>query len=416
MTKCPALTSAAFYRKVPPLRTCFRKREDTLWLCEMEEEAVDFQVVEDADPERLMEQMMGQGYASHDGPLWRARLVRGTGGEDCPSEELRASFPHTSHLVLGNHHGIADGTSNVRTYNLLLRILNDVIAGRPIDDQEQLGEILTNEEFQAKTKVKMSELEKDPETLERLLNEKRAFDGSVPLLLQCYPPTEGTEVKTELLIEELDEDTTRRFIQRCKKEGVSVGSAFTALVNGATIELAKRAGRTDETFKLTESHALDLRQYLSGDASKHLGVHITVLTNSVEAPAAWQESFWDYARTLHHSIHTKLSQDGHLLDSCLRELLKSTHITGKVTSTKLPSQDSVCTNMRNLDALWRDDGQEHVQATRVSRGASNLTAAHFFHTFRKRFLYSLCFSRHVLPGDIAEALTRAIFDNLRSLV
>lgn len=263
---------------------------------------------------------MNRGYASHDGPLWRARLVRGAAGEDCPLEEVRASLPHTSHLVLGNHHGIADGTSNVRTYNLLLRILNDVIAGRPIDDQEQLGEMVSDAEFRAMVSAKLLELEEDPENLQRLVEEKKRVKKRVPLLLQCYPSLEGTEMKTEVLFEELDEDTTRRFFQRCKKEGVSVGSAFTALVNGATIDLAKKAGRTDDTFTLNESHALDLRRFLSGDASKHLGSHITILHHAVEAPAAWRESFWDYTRTLHRSLHSMLSEDGILRDKCIKEV------------------------------------------------------------------------------------------------
>ncbi|XP_069977260.1 uncharacterized protein [Penaeus vannamei] len=383
----------------------------------MEEEAVDFQVEEEADPRRVMEDLMSQSFASHDGPLWRARLVRGAAGEDCPLEEVRASFPHTSHLILGNHHGIADGTSNVRTYNLLLKILNDVIAGRPIDDQEQLGEMVSDDEFRAMVSAKLIELEEDPENLQRLVEEKKRVKKSVPLLLQCYPSLEGTEMKTEVLFEELDEDTTRRFFQRCKKEGVSVGSAFTALVNGATIDLAKKAGRTDDTFTLNESHALDVRRFLSGDASKHLGLHITVLHHAVEAPAAWRESFWAYARTLHRSLHAKLSEDGHLLESCIIEASQTPSAADKATSAfPPPFEDSVCTNMRNLDVLCPDVVGEHVQATRILRGASNHNLAHFFHTFRGRFLYSCCFSAHILPGDTAKALVRSIFDNLRSFL
>lgn len=387
-----------------------------MWLCEMEEEAVDFQVEEEADPRRVMEDLMSQSFASHDGPLWRARLVRGAAGEDCPLEEVRASFPHTSHLILGNHHGIADGTSNVRTYNLLLKILNDVIAGRPIDDQEQLGEFVSGEEFRAMVSARLIELEEDPENLQRLVKENKTVMASVPLLLQCYPSLEGTEMKTEVLFEELDEDTTRRFFQRCKKEGVSVGSAFTALINGATIDLAKKAGRTDDTFTLNESHALDLRRLLSGDASKHLGSHITILHHAVEAPAAWQESFWDYTRTLHRSLHSKLSEDGILRDKCIKEMSVCTNNVGKAKPTfPPPFEDSVCSNMRNLDAICPDVAGEHVQATRILRGAS-LYTAHFSHTFRRRFLYSFCYSAHFIPRDTAKALTRAIFDNLRSLV
>ncbi|XP_037792805.1 uncharacterized protein LOC119588171 [Penaeus monodon] len=394
-------------------------RGDCLWLCEMEEEAIDFQVVEGADPRRVTEDLMNQSFPSHEGPLWRARLVRGAAGEDCPPEEVRASFPHTSHLVLGNHHGIADGTSNVRTYNLLLRILNDVIAGRPIDDQEQLGEMVVQEEFKAMVSAKLRELQKDPENLQRLVEEKEKAMTSVPLLLQCHPSLEGTEVKTKLIFEELDEDTTRRFFHRCKKEGVSVGSAFTALINGATIDLAKRAGRTDETFTLQEVHTLNLRRFLSGDASKHLGIHSTLFAHAVEAPAAWRESFWDYARTLHRSFHTKLKQDGHLLHRCLVQLTKPAYPTSSL-SLKLPppTDDYLSSNMQDLDALLPYAAGEHAQAARVVRGASNFSrfSGYFVHTFRKRLSCSHCFSSHIIAEDTAKALIRTIFDSLRGLV
>lgn len=406
------------FRKVPPLRTCLRRRDDCLWVCEMEEEAIDFQVVEGADPERVMEDLMNRGYASHDGPLWRARLVRGAAGEDCPLEEVRASLPHTSHLVLGNHHGIADGTSNARTCNLLLKILNDVIAGRPIDDQEQLGEFVSGEEFRAMVSARLRELEEDPENLQRLVEERIGVMTSVPLLLQCYPSLEGTEMKTEVLFEELDEDTTRRFFQRCKKEGVSVGSAFTALINGAMIDLAKKAGRTDDTFTLNESHALDVRRFLSGDASKHLGSHITTFPHAVEAPAAWQESFWDYARTLHHSLHKTLQDP--TLEECLYEVMAGEEgIEAMLATVPPPSEDCMSSNLRNLDPLLPDAlAGEHVQVARVARGSSNFSSfnCHFVHTFRGRFFYMQCFSSHIISKDTAEAFTRAIFDNLPALL
>ncbi|XP_037794506.1 uncharacterized protein LOC119589920 [Penaeus monodon] len=409
------------YRKVPTLRLCLRQRCDgILWACERKGvDNIDFEVLDGCDPRDVMEDLMNRSYASHEGPLWRARLVRGAAGEDCPPEEVRASFPHTSHLVLGNHHGIADGTSNVRTYNLLLRILNDVIAGRPIDDQEQLGDFVNEAELMKMVEDKKRELEKDPETLHRLLKEKAAEMQRVPLFLQCYPPARrGAGRRTRALHEILDEETTSRLLQRCKQEGVSVESAFTALVNGTTVDAAVLAGRGGREFLLHESHAVNLRRYLSEDAAAALGVLITVFDNSTLTPVTWREAFWDYARALHASLHARLSQNGPVHDECLRQMaMPNDALEAVLADLPSPTHDCTTSNMGGLDARFPERG-DHVQATRLARGSCSFYdfAVHFYHTFRGRFTYTYCFSASLVAEDVARTFTQALFANLRALV
>ncbi|XP_069977265.1 uncharacterized protein [Penaeus vannamei] len=409
------------YRKVPTLRLCLRQRSDgVLWACERQSgDNIDFEVLDGQDPRAVMEDLMNRGYASHDGPLWRARLVRGAAGEDCPLEEVRASLPHTSHLVLGNHHGIADGTSNVRTYNLLLRILNDVIAGRPIDDQEQLGEFVDEAELMKMVEDKKQELEKDPETLQRLLEEKAAEAQRVPLFLQCHPPAGQSACRrTRSLHEILDEETTRRFLQRCKQEGVSVESAFTTLINGTTVDAAVAAGRGEGEFRLHESHAVNLRRYLSADAAAALGVLITVFNNSTLTPVTWREAFWEHARALHEALHARLRQNGPVHDECLRQMvMPNDALEALLADLPSPTHDCTTSNMGALDAKFPERG-DHVQATRLARGSCSFYdfAVHFYHTFRGRFAYTYCFSAGLVAEDVARAFTRALFANLRELI
>ncbi|XP_042858704.1 uncharacterized protein LOC122244796 [Penaeus japonicus] len=408
------------YRKVPTLRLCLRQRDGVLWACERAVgDNIDFEVVEGRDPRDVMEEVMNQSYASHDGPLWRARLVRGAAGEDCPSEELRASFPHTSHLVLGNHHGIADGTSNVRTYNLLLRILNDVIAGRPIDDQEQLGDFVNEAELMKMVDDKKRALEKDPENLQRLLEEKAAQMQRVPLFLQCHPPAgQRMHRRTRMLHGILDEETTRRLIERCKREGVSVESAVTTAINGTTVDMAVRTGREAESFRLSESHAVNLRRYLSADAAAALGVLITVFDNVTQTPITWRAAFWEHARSLHASLHARLRQNGPLHDECLRQMvMPNDALETLLTDLPSPTHDCTTSNMGALDAKFPERGA-HVQATRLARGSCSFYdfAVHFYHTFRGRFTYTLCFDAGLVAEDVASAFRQALFDNLKAVI
>ena len=48
-------------------------------------------------------------------------------------------------LVLTNHHGIADGTANALTYDLLLRSLDDLLAARSLDDSQRIEDFEVKE-------------------------------------------------------------------------------------------------------------------------------------------------------------------------------------------------------------------------------------------------------------------------------
>ena len=48
-------------------------------------------------------------------------------------------------LVLTNHHGIADGTANCLTYDLLLRNLDDLLAGRSLDESQKIEDFEVKE-------------------------------------------------------------------------------------------------------------------------------------------------------------------------------------------------------------------------------------------------------------------------------
>ena len=104
---------------------------------------------------------MNRQFNNSEGPLWCARLLQQDSCGGTTSPGLAAAFPHSRSLVLANHHGIADGTTNNRTVNMFLQILDDVIAGKPIDDTEQLGELASGEETEALLAAMKQELKND---------------------------------------------------------------------------------------------------------------------------------------------------------------------------------------------------------------------------------------------------------------
>ncbi|XP_071552729.1 uncharacterized protein [Panulirus ornatus] len=404
------------YRKVPTLRMCFRLREGTIWACEVDCE-IDFQVIEATDPLKVMEDMLGKGFNSSKGPLWRARLVRAREGIQCPMPELQAAFPYTRSLVLANHHGIADGTSNLKIVDLFLQILDDVIEGKTVNDEEQLGESEAGVETEKLLSAVEAELEQDPEYLQSLLNEARNENKEPILTVQAYPPPEGVEVKTKVMIKDLDKNTTKDFLKRCKDEGVTVHSGFTALLNGSIVDILEETGMKQEAYHIKELHTVNMRRYWPGDTSRALGCHISLLANHDKIAASWRDNFWEYARTVHQSLHKSIKEKAPIEELHILWKLIGDAPEEAFSGELIPEHEYVTANLRNADWLVPTDGK-HVRLTHLVRATSIWKDCwlHMFHTFRGRFLYCLCYSAHIVAEETASHFLDQIFKNLKSVI
>nr|XP_053636919.1 uncharacterized protein LOC128691955 isoform X2 [Cherax quadricarinatus] len=185
------------YNKVEVLRTCFRQRDDQWWHCSMPKPALDFKVVDGPDSLKEWQVMVDTNFNLTDGPLWQVRLLPSPTDTPCIWPELNEKFPYRNKLMFNFHHGVIDGPSLFSITTLFVKLLDDYISKKPIDNQ-QLGQLTDHSqttEIERQVKV---DLEKDPEKLKLFLNELKNNEHT-PLLIEAFGTPEATNVTTDYL-------------------------------------------------------------------------------------------------------------------------------------------------------------------------------------------------------------------------
>lgn len=406
------------FRKVPTLRLCFRRQKDVLWACEMSREQIDFKAVNRSDQLRVQEELMDLQFNNSEGPLWCARLLEHNSCGGTTSPGLEAAFPYSRSLVLANHHGIADGTTNCRIVNHFLRILNDVIAGNPIDDREQLGELANGEETAALLAATEEEIKKNVEATEQALEEFKKHRDSEKLVQRAFPNQDDPHYITKIVSESLDEETTSRFFRRCKQEGVTVNSGFTALVSGSMIDLVREEGLKQDNYLLQVVHSINLRRYWQGDVSRALGCHISGTAQPETLTHQWRDNFWQYTRELHTNIHESLKDKAPLKFMIYYFMVDSEEaFAEKIKGRPEMESDYAFANIGNLDPLIPTDG-EHARLAHLVRSTQcwNERIILMLHSLRGRLLFNLCYTSDTLTEKQAQRLADLTFQNLKDMI
>ncbi|XP_064101681.1 uncharacterized protein LOC135212175 isoform X1 [Macrobrachium nipponense] len=256
------------HRKCPALRVCYGERNGQTWLRYMKKEELDFQVVKDAGPEDMRDLLQTYQYNSEEGPLWCARLL--SGEMDDPLA-LDKELPYNFHVFIGVHHGITDGFASMKVFGGFIRILNDVIDNKSVCDKEQIGYFVPDSETEKRVSAKISAIQNDPTLKQDLISRAEDKGIGMPLLLKVEPPPEG-EDKTCNITHVLDKATTKRFIDKCRAEGVSFHSGFVALTNVATVSFLVENQYIKDVYRMCNGHLINLRRYWPAERSDSLGV------------------------------------------------------------------------------------------------------------------------------------------------
>ncbi|KAK8736647.1 hypothetical protein OTU49_017435, partial [Cherax quadricarinatus] len=429
------------YRKVPCLRVCFGEREGTLWFREATNKNVDFKVLPETEVNEVMACLKSYQYNSDTGPLWCARLVADTSSGQCeqttsmvdntstghsgqasphiPDDNL-VSLPHSYHLFLGFHHGIIDGFSAIKICGFTATLLNDVITGKPIND-DQLGEFVSCKETMELVLAKKALIKGDPLLMKKWTDEANLRKDKELFFSRIYQKPEGTEENCLALERQLDTTTTRKFLNKCRAERVTVHSAFTALADAALVELLAEKGVVQDTYNIYNYHAVSTRRYWKGDVSKSLGCHVSIIRMYTDTPRNINEIFWDFARSVHQELQSKLTSGTALEEEAfdlLKSELKDTLKFVADSPTSFVSPDYYTTNMGDVTALVTEE--DNVRVTCIMRSVSNrntmCTCSHIFHTFRGRFLHLLDYNTRFMSTEIAENFCNKIFDNLSKVI
>ncbi|XP_047486729.1 uncharacterized protein LOC125037584 [Penaeus chinensis] len=128
-----------FQRKVPNLRCFFKERDGKLWVCEDPNPDIDFEYLEGAESSAVINEHINKPFLSDRTPIWRVRLMPVPADAPCPMPEIKAAFPYQYDLGIMSHHSFMDGGGLAIVTGKLVGLLNDVIAGRPVNDEALWG-------------------------------------------------------------------------------------------------------------------------------------------------------------------------------------------------------------------------------------------------------------------------------------
>lgn len=406
-------------RKCPAFRICFGQRDGQKWLRYRDTEDIDFKVVKDVGPEYIRDLLQIHRYNSEAGPLWCARLLLDTNAD---SLALDKDLTYTSQLFIGVHHAITDGLSMMKVCGGFIRILNDVMANKPVCDEERIGYFVSDTKTEELVSVKMTAIQNDPSLRQELISRAEDKGTGIPLLLTVEPPPEG-EDKTCNLTHVLDKDTTKRFISRCKAEGVSIHSAFAALADASIVTSLVENNHIQNSYKICNGHIINLRRYWTGDNSDAMGCHARGPLNLwADVPRDLSGKFWDFARTLHQDLHHHLENESILFQMAYIKLCsKKDQSYDDIFYQANPMQiDCVFSNLGDVTNLLTDDGP-YVKAFLLQRQLSLHRTdiknfAYFFHSFRGRLILNLLYNSKYVTEAVVQQHCSQIFDTMEQVI
>ncbi|XP_047738778.1 uncharacterized protein LOC125178617 [Hyalella azteca] len=301
-------------RKTINLRMVPAERDGQLWLKEMKHhQDIDLQVfgtqtLLDVDVKTVFEEMAGYKYNMNDGPVWAVRFlpqspkhddyIRLTTMENADNKVI--TLPHVCHFVLSFHHSIADGYTCVRIIRHVLVLLNDVIEGNPIDESQQYAQILDI----TKQNVIFEEIERAfSENPDLLKARSKRLDTFFPdaLLSQVYEHPSKTLPKIVSLPRILDGISTTKFVERCKKEGVTVHSGFCSVLEASVVQALQDAFLMQDRYTIASRHCVDQRRYFN-DAANAYGTALGVLTLTTDVPRDICSNFWSHVKKFHQDF------------------------------------------------------------------------------------------------------------------
>ncbi|XP_064112791.1 uncharacterized protein LOC135219723 [Macrobrachium nipponense] len=390
------------YRKVPVLRVCLRLRNSELWLREMDGCIIDLKVIEDGNLEEESDKETLHKYNSESGPLWCVRLLRMKGSS--------VDFPYHYSLILGIHHSLSDGTTNVKICDLLCRILNSLMGGLPIDDAEQLGELVGNEVLPL-YEQEMAKLKENPQLGREIQKELEEGSKVRPLIRHiCEIPSDAPVTSKKISVV-VDPDLTSKFHRRAKAEGVSLHAALTSLINLSLVKLLQEHGIVQDEYNIRAGHDIDIRRYYSGDASRVIGVQGPMFgyRSPFLVPKDLFPVFWNVAKEFHDKLHKDINSRKVLTTSAYKIMTEDTNhnFEEMFRADGEPDYYYTISNMGNIAALLSEGGQ-YLSVQKLTRFCSLRSRGSFMvifiHTFRNKLNFTFAYSTRFLNHDFVHRL------------
>nr|XP_045612232.1 proline-rich protein 36-like isoform X3 [Procambarus clarkii] len=334
--------------------------------------------------------------------------------------EERSSLPYTSHLALGLHNSVADGFTAMKICGFIVKLLNDVIAGTPIDEQ-QLGEFATWETSWMAWGIKEVKDGDDTlliQTLKEELKAKKKCKSEVKALFRVPEDPEG---KACHITRTLDLASTKNFLEKCHSQGVRLHSVFCALANVAFVDLLVERDVVRNSSVICSSHYSNLRRYWKSDSSLGLGCNIAPFHLCVDTKSDETRDFWSYVRSFQENLekaldHATMRRESSAFQIFVPEVLDHRQVLLEPWPFET---DYYTSNMGDVTALVTEGGPHVYPEHLVSSTSINKLSfgfSHVFHTFRGRFIHTLDYNTQLVTETVAEEYCNRLFKKLHEVI
>ena len=279
------------------------------------------QILEDRQLTATIKSTAEVTYNLAEGPLWRARMVVCPSDEPCNMPQIKDTFPHQYHFAFDFHHAINDGFSLSIIMQTFFTILENLLDGAQINDK-QVGELRDRWEIrEAELKIRET-LEKDPQRLKVLLEERYKLKDRVSLITEAFgEPQEPSPTTYALESQVLDDKLLQVFNAKCKTHKVTFNSGISAVLNVALVEMVREAGVVRDSYLVSTRHPVDTRRYISDRKSIVLGFHILPMTQIMMTPWNTKDNFWKYVIDFDNKFRGRINKMGPLEERVLDTMM-----------------------------------------------------------------------------------------------
>ena len=383
-------------------------------------------VVLNADVEDEGETLINYHHNISEGPMWAVRLLPWSQNQEnfinktkLEPSKYEEELPFLCHLLLSIHHTIIDGYSTHQLIKMMLDLFQEVLEGKVlVDDGRQESEFLDSK-FEDEL---VSEIEHDFKVGRRSLESRsKSYRG---VMAECILP-EGYElpVNEKLRIAtisgNLDRHTTQLFSQRCKREGITFHSGFSAACDAAYVQLLKDGNVLRDSYKITTNHCINHRRYFKDDGKKQFGNGIGVIDTVIDTPNDVLKRFWSYAKVLHLTIkdqqNLKTSLEQGIIEKLTGETVFYCFNDDTVDFDVLPAMMTYKTsNMMDVTQTFCEPVRDKIRLEWYERRSSPKLIPMLWksalQTLKGQLMHSLQYNSKFLHREVAQQLLDSVFD------
>lgn len=408
---------------MPHLRLCVGEHKGAPWWREMESERLDVEEIESDDNVlEVFESLLKRKYDAQKGPLWFVRFLTRVNKNDL-GRDSNFNLKHKYVCIFGFHHNMSDGSTNMSFSNNFVSVLNRIVQKKEVDMREEgyFAYPIHNDLAYSTTSYYYLIYNLSLRVYRSLID----YSQRVRNFVSLYPMPTDQDGCTQVLPNELDRVTTERLLKRCKMEGVTLNTAFTAAANIGMLRMMLQRDASLQDTSFDSQQAVNMRRYWPKDKQKNAyGCHIFMFDLQVPTQESDIKNFWEYARNVHKIIYHELNVE--------KTPLKMQPLTEKqwlaifinliMSKFRLPSTNDshyCVTNMGDVSNTFSGEDVE-ITVSKILRSVSchfmQALCQHTLQTFKGKMYYSMDYYPQKMSASIARAYVSSLLDTLTTAI